>query len=214
MQSVIPVDVPAPSMQLLELAKALQAAEERWEQARARRDQVAGAMQAAANGLAQLNRERQISPLTAPALIARHEDKVATLREQELEARAGIRAAQRAVEQAAIEVDERALAFSATLHDEIDGPIAEQAAIMERAAAEMMRAMHAAIELGWVIGRGRGAGVASIMHPFPTPEEPHKNLAVRPIGIDGVVAPWRGFRPLLQNARRSWEDLPPKAAAE
>jgi hypothetical protein len=85
------VDVPAtPSRQLLELQKELERALESYAKARTRRDRVATALREAVNGLAQLNREQQIRPLASPALIARHEDKVAALRDAELEARAAI----------------------------------------------------------------------------------------------------------------------------
>ena len=57
--------------------------------------------------------------------------------------------------------------------------IAEQDAAMERAADELLHAMHAAAELGHVIGPGH-LGPVSIPYPFPTPQDPHKNLAFRP----------------------------------
>ena len=72
----------------------------------------------------------------------------------------------------------------------------------------MMRAMYIATELAFCCGRGGRVDGVNIPHPFPTPQEPYKNLATWPVSIETVFAPWRGFRPLLQNARRAWDDLP------
>jgi hypothetical protein len=54
----------------------------------------------------------------------------------------------------------------------------------------------------------------NIPHPFPTPQDPYKNLAHVPPNLDAVIAPWRPARQLLRGAERAWEDLPPQKAAE
>ena len=104
----------------------------RGDKTRARRDRIAAVNREAANEIAQIGRER----------------------ERQLEAAVNIRTAQHALEESAEDVCVRREKFAAALHQELEPLIAEQDAAMERAADELLHAMHAASELGHVIGPG------------------------------------------------------------